>query len=88
LFAAAAVSISTSIADVAINGVESVRVAFRLGIHVNNVSERLEARDQDGNYDSWAYVLTGLSVAKVQEELDRYNKEAVSAVASTTMFYL
>jgi hypothetical protein len=78
LFAAAAVSVSTSISDVAINGVESVRVAFRLGIHVNDVSERLEARDQDGNYDSWAYVLTGLSVAKVQEELDKYNIESVS----------
>jgi hypothetical protein len=83
LFAAAAVFVSTSLADVAINGVESVRVAFRLAIHVNNVSERLEARDQDGNYDSWACVLTGLSVAKVQEELDRYNKEAVSNTERT-----
>jgi asperthecin polyketide synthase len=62
--------------------VESVRVAFRLGIHVDGVSERLESRDQDGTYGSWAYVLTGLSVAKVQEELDRYNTESVNSSSS------
>jgi hypothetical protein len=67
------------LAEVAINGVESVRVAFRLGIHVDGVSGRLESRDQDGTYGSWAYVLTGLSVAKVQEELDRYNTESVNS---------
>ena len=79
LFAAAAISVSKSLVDVAINGVESVRVAFRLGIHVDGVSERLESRDQDGTYDSWAFVLTGLSVEKVQEELDRYNSESVNS---------
>ncbi|EFQ33703.1 beta-ketoacyl synthase domain-containing protein [Colletotrichum graminicola] len=76
LFAAAAISISDSLADVAVNGVESVRVAFRLGIHVDGVSGRLESRDHDGNYGSWAYVLTGLSAEEVQEELDRYNTES------------
>ena len=79
LFAAAAISVSKSLAEVAINGVESVRVAFRLGIHVDGVSGRLESRDHDGTYDSWAFVLTGLSVAKVQEELDRYNTESVNS---------
>lgn len=78
LFAAAALSVSDSLADVAINGVESVRVAFRLGIHVDGVSGRLESRDQDGSYGSWAYVLTGLSVARVEEELDRYNTDSVN----------
>lgn len=78
LFAAAAISVSDSVAAAAINGVESVRVAFRLGIHVDSISGTLEARDQDGAYGSWAYVVTGLSVAKVQEELDRYNTESVS----------
>ena len=77
LFAAAAISVSDSLADVASNGVESVRVAFRLGIHVDGVSGRLESRDEDGTYGSWAYVLTGLTIAKVQEELDRYNTESV-----------
>ncbi|KAK0648453.1 beta-ketoacyl synthase domain-containing protein [Cercophora newfieldiana] len=76
LFAAAAVSVSESLAEVATNGVESVRVAFRLGIHVDGVSGRLESRDQDGTYGSWAYVVTGLSAEKVQEELDRYNTES------------
>ncbi|ORY60945.1 beta-ketoacyl synthase domain-containing protein [Pseudomassariella vexata] len=76
LFAAAAISVSRTLAEVAINGVESIRVAFRLGIHVDGVSGRLESRDQDGTYGSWAYVLTGVSVAKVQEQLDRYNTES------------
>ncbi|GKT49751.1 non-reducing polyketide synthase nscA [Colletotrichum spaethianum] len=76
LFAAAAISVSESLAEVAINGVESVRVAFRLGIHVDGVSGKLEPRDHDGTYGSWAYVLTGLSVEMVQEELDRYNRES------------
>ncbi|KAI1372121.1 beta-ketoacyl synthase domain-containing protein [Hypoxylon crocopeplum] len=73
LLSAAAVSASSSLFDLAQSGSESVRVAFRLGIHVDRVSQNLESRDAEGNLDSWAYVVTGLSAADIQKELDIFH---------------
>lgn len=79
--AAAAVSVSASLAELALTGAESVRVAFRLGIHVDGVSQSLEPRDPDGNLDSWAYVVTGLAAEDVQREIDQYNTDSVCPAA-------
>ncbi|KAG8527863.1 Type I Iterative PKS [Bacidia gigantensis] len=78
LFAAAAVSVSSSLPELALTGAESVRVAFRLGVHVEGVSQSLEPRPADGNSDSWAYVVTGVSAEEAQSELDQFNAESVS----------
>ena len=78
LLSAAAVAISTSISDLAHYGVDSVRIAFRMGIHVDRVSQSLEAREPDSNPKTWAYVVTGVSAETVQQELDRFNKETVT----------
>lgn len=77
--AAAAVSISSCLSDVALNGVESVRVAFRLGVHVDHVSQSLESREADGTRESWAYVVTGVSSEEIRAEIGRYNEESVSS---------
>jgi Starter unit:ACP transacylase in aflatoxin biosynthesis len=77
LFAAAAVSVSSSLPDLAHIGAESVRVAFRFCVQVDQVSQLLEARGAEGNLRSWAYVVTGLSAEEVQRELDHYNTETV-----------
>lgn len=54
-----------------------MRVAFRLGIHVDGVSQSLESREADGNLHSWAYVVKAVSTEDVQREIDQYNAETV-----------
>lgn len=78
LMAAAAVSISSSLSDVALNGVESVRVAFRLEIHVYHISQSLDSHETNGTRESWAYVVTGVPSDEIEEEIGRYNRESVS----------
>lgn len=78
LFAAAATATSSSLADLAYNGAKSVRVAFAFCVHVGYISSLLETPGIDEGRLSWAYVVTGLSVDSVQEQLDRYNTETVS----------
>ena len=78
MIAAAAVSVSSSLADIALNGVESIRVAFRLGVHVDGVSQSLESREAGDAFESWAYVVTGVAEETVQKEIKQYNEESVS----------
>ncbi|MCJ1382994.1 hypothetical protein MMC17_006107 [Xylographa soralifera] len=75
LLAAAAVSVSTSLTELALTGTESVRVAFRLGTHVDGISQSLEPRELEGPLSSWAYVVTGVEAKVVQTELDQFNAE-------------
>jgi hypothetical protein len=75
------VAVSTSLSDLAYYGVESVRIAFRMGIHVDRVSHSLESRESDSSPKPWAYVVTGVSAEIVQQELDRFNMDTVSILA-------
>lgn len=77
LIAGAAVSVSTSLADLAYTGAESVRIAFRLGVYVDEISRKLESRGLGASLDSWAYLVAGKSQEEVQHELDRFNTEIV-----------
>lgn len=76
--ASAAASVARSIHDLANAGVECVRIAFRIGIRVDQVSQTLEARDTDDELASWAFVVAGVSQEDVQRELDTYNSSSVS----------
>lgn len=54
-------------------GAEVVRIAFRLGVLVNEVSQNLQPRQvstEGGSGDSWAYVVPGVAINEVQNELD------------------
>ncbi|OCL13959.1 putative polyketide synthase [Glonium stellatum] len=75
LLAGAAVSLSTSLADLVHTGAESVRVSFRLGVYVDEISRKLESREVDANLQSWAYVVAETSAEDVQREIDQYNAE-------------
>ena len=77
--AAASVSLASSIADLAYTGGECVRVSFRLGVYVDNLSRSVEPRDADGTLESWAYVVTGLDLETVKREVIKYNEETVNA---------
>lgn len=74
-------AISTSLSDLAYYGVESVRIAFRMGIHVDRVSQSLESRGPDSGPKTWAYVVTGVSAEIIQQELDRFNMDTVNILA-------
>ncbi|KAL4783980.1 hypothetical protein BJX76DRAFT_367919 [Aspergillus varians] len=76
LLAAAGVALSTNLAEVAQNGAECVRVSFRLGVYVSEVSRQLEAPQADGALLSWAQVVTGETNSAIQDELTQYNSES------------
>src|SRR4051794_20602207 len=57
LLASTAVSLSSTLADLPLAGADAVRLAFRMGIHVQGVSENLEARELSESPDTWAYVV-------------------------------
>lgn len=84
LLAAAAVAVSPTLADLAVNGAVAVRIAFRLGIHVYETSSLLEAPEGSADAESWAYVIPGVSAETVQAELDEYNKKTVSLYIAET----
>jgi asperthecin polyketide synthase len=77
LLAASAVAVSPTLADLAVAGAQSIRIAFRLGIHVYEISSLLEAPLADPESESWAYVVPGLSADVVQAEIDNYNQRTV-----------
>ncbi|KAF2648485.1 putative polyketide synthase [Lophiostoma macrostomum CBS 122681] len=68
LLATAAVSLSPTLADYPHAGSEVVRIAFRLGILVDQVSLNLQPREAEP--ESWATVLPEVSPEEVQRELD------------------
>lgn len=73
LLTTAAVSLSPTLADLPLAGAEVVRVAFRLGVLVDEVSQNLQPRQastEAGPGDSWAYVVPDVAVDEVQKELD------------------
>ncbi|KAL9094769.1 MAG: hypothetical protein Q9165_003040 [Trypethelium subeluteriae] len=76
LLAGAAIALSTSLSDITRNGAESVRVSFRLGVYVDDLSRKLEAPHPDGILQSWAHVVTEMSQDGVQGELDHFNVES------------
>jgi monodictyphenone polyketide synthase len=62
-------------------GAEAVRVAFRMGVHVLQVSQQLEARDPNEAPGTWAYVVHNVEPEKAQAELDAIHE---SGSASST----
>jgi hypothetical protein len=79
LLASAAVSLSPSLTDIPFSGAEVVRVAFRLGVLVDEVSQNLEPRDLNGPPNTWAYVVADVRAEDVQKELDAIQRTEVSS---------
>jgi hypothetical protein len=87
LLASAAVSISPTLTDIPFAGAEVVRIAFRLGVHVDEVSQNLEARDLTGPPKTWAYVVPHATVEDVQNELDTIQTTEVSLLGWLDMHW-
>ena len=72
-------SIAPTLADLPLAGAEAVRVAFRLGVMVDEVSHNLQHRSEGSTRgDSWAYVVLDAAVEEVQRELDAAHAADVS----------
>jgi monodictyphenone polyketide synthase len=80
LLSAAAVSLSHTLADLPIAGSEAVRIAFRLGLVVNEVSQNLQPSTGAQTGDSWAYVVPGVSHEVIQNELDAIQEAEVCRI--------
>jgi len=83
LLSTVAVSLAPTLADLPLTGAEVVRIAFRLGVVVDEVSRNLQPVSADGGHsDSWAYVVPEVSVEEVQAELDAIHKTEKTPAAS------
>lgn len=85
---------SSTLVDLPLAGADAVRLAFRMGIHVQGVSENLEARELSESPDTWAYVVHNVDPAAAQKELDSMHsreeipdtgKIFVSAISRTSV---
>lgn len=94
LLASTAISLAPTIADLPSSGAEAVRLAFRLGIHVQGVSENLEPRDLSEAPYTWAYVVHNVGQEVVQNELNAMHAQEhapdtgrifISAVSRTSV---
>jgi monodictyphenone polyketide synthase len=68
ILSAAAAAVSPTLADLAVAGTQIIRIAFRVGVYVYEVSSMLEAPSADADAESWAYVIPGLAAETVQAE--------------------
>jgi hypothetical protein len=62
--------LSANLSDFPPAGADAVRIAFRLGVHVQAVSEQLEHSDATERSDTWAYVVHNCDPPTVQKDLD------------------
>lgn len=74
LLAAAAIALSPSVPSLIPLGVEVVLIAFRTGLHVGTVANRLELQ-RDGS--RWSFNLDGTTNAEAQGVLDTIREARV-----------
>lgn len=84
LLATAAVSLSPALADIPLAGAEVVRIAFRLGVVVADVSQNLQPRPLTDTSppETWAHVVPDVAADDVQKELDAIHTREKTPEAS------
>ena len=79
LLASSAISLAPTLEDLPMSGAEAIRIAFRLGVRVSEISQNLEPMDEeDDSPDSWAYVVHDIEPEEAQKELDERQAKDVS----------
>lgn len=77
LLAAVAVSASQSTLDLIDNALEVVRIAFRIGVKVNDTARRLSTIDHAQAIRSWSTVVVGIQREASVTEITDFNKRKV-----------
>lgn len=75
LLSASAVACSRTLVDLPLIAVKIVRIAFKLGAVVGRVSEQLHQHGE--SKESWSMIVSEVTEAKVQTELDAFHKHMV-----------
>lgn len=70
---------SSTLDEIPVAGAEVVRIAFRLGVVVDEISQNLQLRDATANdsQESWAIAIPDAKESEVQEELDAIHTREV-----------
>lgn len=77
LLAAAAVSISQSVLDLISNALIIVRIAFRIGVKVNETARRLSALHDAQANQSWSRLVLGVQKEASMDEVAQFNERKV-----------
>lgn len=81
LLAAAAVSASQSILDLIANALKIVRVAFRIGVKVNDAARRLSPIHDVEVNQSWSRLVVGVQKEASMAEVTQFNERKVRRLA-------
>lgn len=87
LLMTAAVSLAPTLGDIPIIGAEVIRVAFRLVVLVDQVSQNLQPKPVEGTGDSWAYIVPGVGAEDAQKELDAFHAVEVCCLLSKSTLF-
>ena len=77
LLAATAVSASHSILDLIANALKVVRVAFRIGVKVNDAAQRLSTTQDIQVNRSWSRLVVGVQKEASISEVTQFNQRKV-----------
>lgn len=77
LLAAAAVSASQSILHLVANALKVVRIAFRIGVKVNDAAQRLSTAHDARANQSWSRVVVGVQKETSAVEVAQFNERKV-----------
>jgi hypothetical protein len=76
LLAASAVSSAASPSSLIPLAVETVKIAFRLGLHIDSVADRLRVRGHDE--ECWSVLVSGVTEIVAKCAVDDFNEEQVT----------
>lgn len=82
LLAASAVASSQSTLNLIANGLTTVRVAFRIGVKVNGVAQRLSRNGDTKVGKSWSRLVVGAQKDAAVAAVGRFNEQQVKGVIS------
>lgn len=78
LLAATAVSASHSVLDLVANALQIVRVAFRIGVKVNDAARCLSTGHDVSVSQSWSRLVAGVQKEAAEEEIKQFNEGMVN----------
>ena len=81
MLAATAVSASHSVLDLVANALRVVRVAFRIGVKVNDTAQRLSGTHDVHASQSWSRLVVGVQKEASITEVEEFNERKVRIIA-------
>ena len=85
LLAATATSASQNILDLIANALKIVRVAFRIGVKVNNAAQRLSTIHDVQVNQSWSRLVVGVQKEASIAEVTQFNERKVGGLTGSIL---